>query len=725
MKKLKGLKYQKFSQENADFLCQEVQRMEETQAFVLADFVEAMRELAEVIIWSDKNMEPVYDSFLERNMMSTFERIVTNAGFPSAVKVQAIQCITMMLQNLTRKSSIYFVCSNNHLNRIISISLDEGDDELFSIYVSFLKTLALRLNEDTVQFFFERETGAFPLFDRAAKLLAAPDRMVRAAARQIVISVAHLSEPAITAFLERALNDVFDPIALLLWSQIKSLGEATEEYGNVGRDTANSPPLPSLSVLIDRMEDIVDDLFYVNDLFEIPHEFVPPTLEHVLDKVVLCPLFVSLEVPSAGSHSSGSCSSSRPPPSSLVPTSTALCILTRWLLLNKVDRLRRLFRERLMNSSVANNGLLRRVLTSGCMQSLSGGVVLLDAMLKSGFFEGENDVAGCALAADIFPSGVSAVATTDNSEGREALALGDLLGEIWDVDQLHDESFTPLAALTVPPCEAFVNRMFQCVVQTRAQEGCKCLVAALYHLITHSALASLAIIDLALHLLAGFARRTAEHAILLKGLLFLCLSVIRRRTITYAEYLASRNMNDGSSSTAAEVSVKSQWLRNPYEVLFVKLEQACSGFEPYMEKTREDLSKEVSLLLPVLPSLDYLRSEWEKGCGNVDKDRWKAALRNPEQYAALQKSFARMVPRRNRAAQNSSEEESTEFLIWMTVRHHLHTIFHEEDGLLLRLRDYGVRHRVGTFVSISPSVRMWFRCELVKEHFLSGGSPPT
>uniref|UniRef100_A0A0A9X595 Uncharacterized protein gop-1 n=1 Tax=Lygus hesperus TaxID=30085 RepID=A0A0A9X595_LYGHE len=120
--------------------------------------------------------------------------MVTNALLPSCVKFQVLYCITILLKNLKRKSSVYFICSNNHINRMIAIDLDENfkDDDLLSMYVSFSKTLTLFLDRSTIPFFYDAHHKSFPLFTKTVKLMRSTDVMIRTSARQIVLSICKL-----------------------------------------------------------------------------------------------------------------------------------------------------------------------------------------------------------------------------------------------------------------------------------------------------------------------------------------------------------------------------------------------------------------------------------------------------------------------------------------------------------------------------------------------------
>lgn len=100
---------------------------------------------------------------------------------------------------------------------MIAIELDETDDELLSMYVSFLKTLTLRLNIDTIQFFFDANNGTFPLLHKAIKLMKSSDAMVRTAARQIVVNICQLPVDHVHTFLTSdALDEIFTVISYSL-----------------------------------------------------------------------------------------------------------------------------------------------------------------------------------------------------------------------------------------------------------------------------------------------------------------------------------------------------------------------------------------------------------------------------------------------------------------------------------------------------------------------------
>jgi hypothetical protein len=82
------------------------------------------------------------------------------------VQSQLLQTLAIMLQNLKNNAYIYYMLSQNHLNSLITHKFDFDDEELVGLYISLVKTIALKLDAQTVQFFFNRRSNDMPLLVR-------------------------------------------------------------------------------------------------------------------------------------------------------------------------------------------------------------------------------------------------------------------------------------------------------------------------------------------------------------------------------------------------------------------------------------------------------------------------------------------------------------------------------------------------------------------------------
>ena len=236
------------------------------------------------------DLADVFDLFFERNALATWVRLLRGRGFdeededgnhmehasvadehkttteqpqtppqksqacssslwlpPFAVATQLVQSISILVQNVSRATSLYMLFSNDHINELMNLNLEfyehaeryrrqtsttrtnnkktSADSifaspevaELSTHFVTFLKSLALRMNTETLQFFlqyppqptvehfdddhYQDETDAhtlrvskFPLYDRALEFCAAhQDSFVRVTAMNICLNTIRLT----------------------------------------------------------------------------------------------------------------------------------------------------------------------------------------------------------------------------------------------------------------------------------------------------------------------------------------------------------------------------------------------------------------------------------------------------------------------------------------------------------------------------------------------------
>lgn len=102
------------------------------------------------------------------------------SGGSSYVCVQLLQTLNILFENIRNETSlcklfiqltydfltIYildYLLSNNHVNSIIVHKFDFSDEEVMAYYISFLKTLSLKLNAHTIHFFYN-EVGYMIFF---------------------------------------------------------------------------------------------------------------------------------------------------------------------------------------------------------------------------------------------------------------------------------------------------------------------------------------------------------------------------------------------------------------------------------------------------------------------------------------------------------------------------------------------------------------------------------
>ena len=221
-----------------------------------------------------------------------------------------MQTLSILIQNIRHQQTVYYLFSNDHINNIAAIKFDFEDDEVLGYYVNLLKTISLRLNEDTVQFFFKDHMAAagrsprqatpmdeekngnftlidtsdnnggvlpplspsaaassssssFPLYTEAIKFVAHRDVMVRAAVKTLTLNVFGIPLPSLRHFLTAHPSaQFFDQIAAYTVERCTALDRLLSSW-----DAGAAPKMAaSVETCLAEIEDL---LSYFNDVLAI------------------------------------------------------------------------------------------------------------------------------------------------------------------------------------------------------------------------------------------------------------------------------------------------------------------------------------------------------------------------------------------------------------------------------------------------------------------------
>ncbi|XP_066153468.1 protein CLEC16A homolog isoform X3 [Euwallacea fornicatus] len=252
--------------------------------------VETLRSIAEILIWGDQNDSSVFDFFLEKNMLSFFLRIMRQrSGGSNYVCVQLLQTLNILFENIRNETSLYYLLSNNHVNSIIVHKFDFSNEEVMAYYISFLKTLSLKLNAHTIHFFYNEHTNDFPLYTEAIKFFNHPETMVRIAVRTLTLNVYKVDDASMLAFIrDRTAAPYFSNIAWFIGKHIQELDMCVR----------NEADHHSQNRLADLVAEHLDHLHYINDILCLNIT----DLNHVLTDHLLHKLLIPLYIYSLASH---------------------------------------------------------------------------------------------------------------------------------------------------------------------------------------------------------------------------------------------------------------------------------------------------------------------------------------------------------------------------------------------------------------------------------------
>lgn len=106
-----------------------------------------------------------------------------------AINLQIIKSFSVLILNISNTTTLYYIFSNNFINHIISNDYEKYDDDFISYYVNFLKSLCLKMDTTTIQFFYHKQHNSFPLLQASLKMYNHNDPMIKNTIRNVVLTI--------------------------------------------------------------------------------------------------------------------------------------------------------------------------------------------------------------------------------------------------------------------------------------------------------------------------------------------------------------------------------------------------------------------------------------------------------------------------------------------------------------------------------------------------------
>ncbi|CAF1152381.1 unnamed protein product [Rotaria sp. Silwood1] len=244
--------------------------------------IETLRCISEILIWGDQNDSSVFDYFLERGMLTYFLNYMRQKH-GRYICVQVLQTLNILFENIRHETSLYYLLSNNHINNIIVHKFDFTDEEITAYYISFLKTLSLKLNTHSINFFYNERNNDFPLYVEAIKFFNHTETMVRIAVRTLTLNVYKVPDPAMHRFiLNRTATEYFSNLIWFIRSHIldfDNLIRNNQDINNRGRLTCS-------------LEEYLDHIHYLQDIFLLNVDSLNNVLKDQLMNRLLIPIYI-------------------------------------------------------------------------------------------------------------------------------------------------------------------------------------------------------------------------------------------------------------------------------------------------------------------------------------------------------------------------------------------------------------------------------------------------
>jgi len=244
--------------------------------------VERIKQMTEFQIWGERNNESFFEFFCEKNVLEAMLNILKKSKAKDII-IQVIQSLSMYLTNIKKPVNINFILSNNSINEFITHNFDFNDDETVDYYISFLKSLSLRLETIPLELFYNKKYKDFPMLSRAVRFYNYPGSMVRTSVHNITLSLFQLKDAQLDTYLT---NFPFAMYFVNLSCYLKELWIKSDQ--SIPESHAKNQ-----TKLQDYLDDQYDLLMYIEDIFKLGNEKLNKILANALLSYAIIPTLLA------------------------------------------------------------------------------------------------------------------------------------------------------------------------------------------------------------------------------------------------------------------------------------------------------------------------------------------------------------------------------------------------------------------------------------------------
>ena len=201
-----------------------------------------------------KENQFIFDTFCDLDFMKLLLKYYQFDIYQ--INLEIITTFSFLMVNIKSTIYLYYFFSKNILNRIINKDYSQYDEKFLSYYVNFIKNLSLRLDEVTVNLFYNDKTNRFPIIENVLKLYNHRDSMIRNVVRNIVLNILKIKVPNI----ENHFTEL--PSISYLANIVCHLRDICIQINDeIGKKNINN--------LHDLYDDLIDKANYIDDLLNL------------------------------------------------------------------------------------------------------------------------------------------------------------------------------------------------------------------------------------------------------------------------------------------------------------------------------------------------------------------------------------------------------------------------------------------------------------------------
>ena len=234
-----------------------------------------------LLIADRKNIEEYFNIFCDKNVIKIYQDLLFFGK--KDINLLIMQTICFIITNIQNQLFKFYLYSSKIINQIFILD-NEGDEDFLIFQINFMKSFTLRINKETLYFFFFPNFSKFPILDKALSLYDYKDLMVRNTSRNIFLSILKINDNKLINFLTSF------PICVYYPNLIFTIRNLICEISKIKIEENKN----NESEFQNKHDDIVEILYYISDILSLNIELINFLIINTLIQELILPLINNL-----------------------------------------------------------------------------------------------------------------------------------------------------------------------------------------------------------------------------------------------------------------------------------------------------------------------------------------------------------------------------------------------------------------------------------------------
>ena len=255
----------------------------------------ALGELQGILVVADrKKLAEYYTHFYQLDFLSIFNALLDKNI--SSVTFSILQMINFLSTNIENKELLEYIYKKkfptgitemnfNIINKLISLNTKKNEEYL-TYQINFIKSLTLKINIDTLNYFYDCNINQFPILTKSLSLYNYTDPLIRNVVKNIFLAIIKIENQNLREFLiSFPINLYYSNIIFQLKNSIINLSLV-----NLGENEGSK----AMNKLQKEHDFIIDTIFYIADLISLNIEKINFILINCMINELIFPLLYTI-----------------------------------------------------------------------------------------------------------------------------------------------------------------------------------------------------------------------------------------------------------------------------------------------------------------------------------------------------------------------------------------------------------------------------------------------